>query len=93
MSNSNYYVNGSCCTSEQRYASAKCRIDIAKSYLSDAKMNFKKGDHIAMLSYMHCAMQQASRAMLELNEACGEKEYIHTRLFSRDNLLFWQKIS
>ena len=40
-------------TSEQRYASAKCRIDIAKSYLCDAKRHFKKGDYIAMLSYMH----------------------------------------
>ena len=89
-----YNANGSGgYISEQRYASAKCRIDIAKSYLCDAKRHFKKGDYIAMLSYMHCAIQQASRAMLELNEACDENEYIHTRLFSRDNLLFRNKIA
>lgn len=89
--------------SEQQYASAKCRIDIAKSYFHSAKMHFKKGDYIAMLSYMHCSMNHASRAMLELKEECDEKhidimstferKYIHTKLFSRNNFLFWQKIS
>ena len=89
--------------SEQRYASAKCRIDIAKSYLCDAKRHFRKGDYIAMLSYMHCSLNHTARAMLDLKEECDEnhidimavfeRKYIHTKLFSRNNILFWQKIS
>lgn len=89
--------------SEQRYASAKCRIDIAKSYLCDAKRHFKKGDHIAMLSYMNCSLNHTARAMLDLKEECDENHidimavferiYIHTNLFDKNNFLFWQKIS
>ncbi len=89
--------------SEQQYASAKCRIDIAKSHLYSAKKHFKKRDYIAMQSYMHCSMNHALRALLELKEECDEKhidimstferKYIHTKLFSENNFLFWQKIS
>lgn len=89
--------------SEQRYASAKCRMDIAKSHLYSAKKYLKKGDYIAMLSYTLCSLNHTARAMLELKEECDEnytdimstfeRKYINTKLFSRNSFLFWQKIS
>ena len=56
-----------------------------------------------MLSYMHCSLNQASRAMLDIIEECEkihidimstfERKCIHTKIFSKNNFLFWKKIS
>ena len=95
-------ATGSGYISEQRYASAKCRIDIAKSHFHVAKKHLKKGDDIAALAYMQCSMNQASRAMLELKEECDEKHidvmfafekmYRQANLFSRDDFLFLHEL-
>jgi len=85
--------------SEQRYASARCRIDIADSHLHDAKKHLKKGDDIAALAYMQCSMNHVSRSMIELKEGCDkkhidimfafEKMYSQTNLFSRKDFIFF----
>lgn len=89
--------------SEQRYASAKCRMEKAKSYSRSAKKYLKNKDYIAMLHYMRCSMCNACSALLDLVQGDDEQymnvmlvfeqKYIETGLFARQNFVFLKKIT
>lgn len=89
--------------SESRYASAKCRMEKAKSYSRSAKRYLKNKDYIAMLHYMRCSMCNACSALLDLVQEDDEQymnvmlvfgqRYIETGFFARQNFVFLKKIT